>query len=104
MCTAALFQSQGHFTGGNSKPAAFNAGSVVGCTQFIDAGEDVGYVRVSMDVRAELADGEFPVRFGISIVCSLGNVGAAARRPVVSEKWSSVEYLGALLVLEDLHS
>lgn len=61
MCTAALFQSQGHFTGGNSKPVAFSAGSVIGHTQFIDAGEHIGYVRVSMNVKAEVAHEEILV-------------------------------------------
>lgn len=55
MHTAALFQSQGHFNGHNAKPAAFSAGSVIGHTQFIGAGEDQSFSRVSMNVRAEEA-------------------------------------------------
>lgn len=55
MHTAALFQSQGHFNGENPKPAAFSAGSVIGHTQFIDAGEDQSCRRVPVNARAEVA-------------------------------------------------
>lgn len=87
MHTAALFQSQGHFTGGNPKPAAFSAGSIIGHTPFTGAGEDLGYKRVSMNVRGEVADKWILVSFGSSILCSLANVGALGRRHIVSEEW-----------------
>lgn len=106
VCTQLLcFRTRDTFTGGNPKPAAFSAGSVIGHTQFIGAGEYLGYIRVSMNVRAEVGkvDKQILVWLGSSILCSLGNVGAPGRRLIVSEKWWSVNYLGVLLTLEDLH-